>query len=350
MIDKGAPWGDIVELRAIVRIANDSGAKEREMTKPGHRPVEFTSHGEHMAALFLTPDGPGPHPCIVMGGGWCYVKELAQPLHAEVFARHGLASLIFDYRYMGASGGEPRQHIDPWKQIEDYRNAISFVEEMDEIDSNRIAAWGISYSGGHVLILGALDARVRAVVGIVPVIDGYDSMRLTHGTIGFRRLQAALKEARRKLYLTGEHTYLPHQPVDALDLATWPFPNSRVTFARLKATQAPAYEGRATAESTEMLLAYSVWPFVKRLVATPTFIVVAEGDDHTHWDLAAQAYSAIPGPRKKFHVVPRANHLTLYEDADVATNVAHMAGEWFVEHLTALPVPDLVAPSSKVSP
>jgi len=305
------------------------------MTEPSPSPVEFMSHGVRVAGLLYLPEGRGPHPCVVMAGGWCYVKELAQPLYAAAFARAGLAALIFDYRHFGASGGEPRQHIDPWKQIEDYRNAISYVEGIGSIDAGRIGVWGISYSGGHVLILGAIDSRVRAVCSIVPVIDGYESMRLTHGTLGFRRLQAALKEARQKLYATGEYTYFPHQPKDELDLATWPFPKSRVAFAKLRETQAPAYEGRATAASTDMLMSYSVWPFVKRLVATPTLIVVAEGDDHTHWQLAADAYDAIPGPRKRFHVVPRSNHLTLYENVDALTAVAGLGGEWFTQHLDA---------------
>ena len=297
--------------------------------------VEFKSEGKRIAALLYMPDTPGPHPCVVMGGGWCYVKELAQPGYAKVFAQNGLAALIFDYRHLGASEGEPRQHIDPWKQIEDYRNAISFAEELDGVDSGRIGVWGISYSGGHVLILGATDRRVRAVCSVVPVIDGYASMRLSHGTLGLRRLLAEVEEARRELYRTGNHRYLPHQPADQNDLATWPFPKSRETFARLKATQAPAYEGRATTASTDMLLAYSVWPYVKRLVATPTLMVVAEGDDHTHWDLAAEAFSAIPGDRKRFHVVPKSTHLTLYEDADTLAAVATIGAEWFTRHLRA---------------
>ena len=311
------------------------------MSKVIVRPVEFKSEGSRISALLYLPAGRGPHPCVVMGGGWCYVKELAQPSYAEVFAGKGLAALIFDYRHMGASEGMPRQHIDPWKQIEDYRNSISFVEELEEVDKTRIGAWGISYSGGHVLILGAVDQRVRAVSSIVPVIDGYESMRLSHGTLGLRRLLAAIEKARRDYYRTGQHSYLPHQPADEHDLGTWPFPKSRITFAHLKATQAPAYEGRATTASTEMLLAYSVWPFVERLVATPTLIVVAEGDDHTHWDLAAQAYSAIPGDRKRFQVVPKATHLSLYEDAETLKAVAGIAGEWFVEHLrpSATPAP-----------
>jgi uncharacterized protein len=296
-------------------------------------PVEFRSEGQRVAGLLSVPDGPGPHPCVVMAGGWCYVKELAQPLYAKVFNQHGLATLIFDYRHFGGSEGEPRQHIDPWSQLEDYRNAISFLEGLAEVDDERIGAWGISYSGGHVLILGAIERRVRALCSIVPVIDGYDSMRLAHGTLGLRRLEAALAEARQRLYTTGEHTYLPHQPAAEGEVATWPFPKSRLTFARLKETQAPAYEGRATAASTEMLMSYSVWPFLRRLVSTPALMAVAEGDDHTHWDLAAAAFEAIPGSRKRFHVVPRATHLTLYEDADTLSAVAELAAGWFSEHL-----------------
>jgi fermentation-respiration switch protein FrsA (DUF1100 family) len=295
--------------------------------------VRFTSGAETLAALLFVPEGDGPFPAVVLGGGWCYVKELVQPSYASIFARDGTAALIFDYRYMGGSSGEPRQHIDPWQQIEDYRNAISYMQGREEIDPERIGAWGISYSGGHVLILGAIDSRVRAICAVVPTVDGYQNMRLAHGTLGLRRLQEALLEARRKLYETGEHTYFAHQPEAEGELATWSFPTSRVTFARLKETQAPAYEGRATAASTEMLLAYSVAPYMERLLATPTLMVVAEGDDHTHWDLAANAYDAIPGERKRIHVVPKSTHLTLYEDEDAVASVAAVASTWFAEHL-----------------
>jgi fermentation-respiration switch protein FrsA (DUF1100 family) len=291
--------------------------------------VELPSERETLAGLLYLPAGDGPHPCVVLGGGWCYVKELVQPYYAALFAERGIAALIFDYRHMGASTGEPRQHIDPWRQIEDYRNAISFMESRDDVDADRIGAWGISYSGGHVMILGAIDARVRAICSVVPTVDGYENMRLAHGTLGFRRFRAALLEARRRLYATGEHTYLPHQPKDDGELATWPFPKSRATFARLKETQAPAYEGRSTAASAELLLAYSVMPYAERLVDTAALMVVAEGDDHTHWDLAARAYGAIPGQRKRLHVVPRSTHLTMYEDESAIRGVAALAADWF---------------------
>ena len=296
--------------------------------------ISIPSEGERLEALLFIPGTPGPHPCIVMAGGWCYVKELAKPLFAEVFAENGLASIIFDYRCFGGSTGEPRQHIDPWAQIEDYRNAISYAETRgDLIDGDRIGAWGISYSGGHVLILGALDPRVGAVCSVVPVIDGWDNLRLGHGTVSFRTLRQALADARKHLYQTGEHIYFDHQPVELGALGTFPFPHSRATFKRLKETEAPGYEGRATAASTDMLLGYSVRPFLSRLVATPTLMCVAEGDDHTHWDLAAEAFTAIPGSRNSFHVVPRSTHLTLYENVETRRAVAQVAVDWFRTYL-----------------
>jgi uncharacterized protein len=295
--------------------------------------VEFASGPERLSALLYLPEQSGPCPVVILGGGWCYVKELVQPMYASVFARNGIAALIFDYRYMGASSGEPRQHIDPWQQIEDYRNAISYIESRPEVDAERIGAWGISYSGGHVLIVGALDPRVRAVCGVVPVANGWENMRLAHGTLGFRRLQSAILEARRKLFQTGEHTYIPHQPATEGELAVWPFPKSKVTFTRLKETQAPAYEGRSTIASVDMLLGYTVMPYVERLADTPTMVIVAEGDDHTHWDLAAKAFDAIPGERKRWHVVPRSGHLTLYEDEEAVSVVAQAAAEWFAQSL-----------------
>ena len=88
----------------------------------------------------------------------------------------GFAALVFDYRRIGASEGEPRQHLDPWDQIEDYKNAISYLETRADVDPSRIGAWGISYSGGHVLILGATDPRVRCVVSNVAVVDGWNTM------------------------------------------------------------------------------------------------------------------------------------------------------------------------------
>jgi len=128
------------------------------------RKVEFKSRGETCKGVLQLPEGAkGKVPLVVMAGGWCYTKEIVMPHYATYLREGGVATLLFDYRRFGESAGEPRQHINPWDQIEDYKNAISFAETLDAVDPHRMGIWGISYSGGHVLIVAATDPRVGRV-------------------------------------------------------------------------------------------------------------------------------------------------------------------------------------------
>ena len=81
--------------------------------------IEFNSQGTIVRGDLSLPNGPGPHPLVIMAGGWCYVKEIVMPHYAKFFGDRDFATLLFDYRTLGASDGQPRQHIDPWAQIED---------------------------------------------------------------------------------------------------------------------------------------------------------------------------------------------------------------------------------------
>jgi cephalosporin-C deacetylase-like acetyl esterase len=307
------------------------------------REVEFTSGGETVRGDLLLPEGDGPFPVVVMAGGWCYVKELRQPQYAADFVRRGFAALIFDYRRMGASDGEPRQHIEPWDQIEDYKNAITFVSSLPEIDATRIGIWGISYSGGHVLIVGATDSRVKSVVSNVPVIDGYETMWRMHGTVRFRMLKSLIAEERVKRTESGTHSYMPMSGTPAGpndELSVWPDDDVRTVFEELKATQAPRHEHRNTIASTERLMEYDASVFAPRLINVPTMMIVADGDDITMWDQEIAAFEAIPSPRKELVVIPSTSHMTLYSDVTALDFAARAAGSWFSRTLSELPSTD----------
>jgi uncharacterized protein len=296
--------------------------------------VTFQSEGTDIAGLLYVPPGPGPFPAVVMAGGWCYVKELVQPAYAELFQAAGLMTLIIDYRRLGASGGEPRQHLDPHDQIEDYRNAISYLEQLETVDAQRIGVWGISYSGGHALIVGGIDPRVRCVSSLVPVVEGLETMQRAHGTMGFRRLRAAIAESRRKRFQTGQHDYMLHSSEHPdQELCTWPFPASPPLFRMLKETQAPAYQNRNTVASAELLLEYSVAPYVRRLVDTPTLMVLADNDDFTMWDLEVDTFNAVPTPRKRLVVIPETGHHDLYRDPAKLELAANACRDWLAAHL-----------------
>ena len=156
--------------------------------------VFFTSGGENCAADLYQSDGANePTPCLVLGHGFSGTKGLAR-VYAERFAAAGLAVLVFDYRHFGASGGEPRQLVDVGKQRADYHAAVHYARTLPGIDPARIALWGTSFSGGHVLAVAAADPGIAAVVAQVPLIDA----RRT-GRTRWQRLRRAMTRSILKL-------------------------------------------------------------------------------------------------------------------------------------------------------
>lgn len=298
--------------------------------------IEFVSRGEACRGWLYTPEtGKRPFPVVVMAGGWCYVKEIVMPHYADFFMQAGLSLLVFDYRNLGGSDGQPRQHVNPYEQIEDYKNAISFVETLPDIDSKRVGIWGISYSGGHVLVVGSTDPRVKCIVSIIPVIDGYENMRRAHGTMGFRRLMETVIEDRKKRF--GKEGQVGYIPMSAPDpdqtLCTWPFPETYKVFTDIQKSEAPKHEHRNTIESVELLMSYNIFPYVKRILDIPTLMLVAEGDDLTLWDLEIEAFNQIPSPQKKLFIIPKTGHMALYSNRSKLEIAAEIATSWLVDHL-----------------
>ncbi len=140
--------------------------------------VSFDSEGVTCAARLWLPQplardaaGGAGLPCVVMANGFSGTMDWILPSFADRFAEAGLAVLTFDYRHLGESGGEPRQIVDVRKQRADLRRAVAFARSHPRIDPDRIALWGTSLGGSHVVDLAANDPRIAAVVCNMPALD-----------------------------------------------------------------------------------------------------------------------------------------------------------------------------------
>jgi len=138
--------------------------------------VYFSSDGINCAGWLYRPAADGPAPLVVMAHGFSATRELRLDAYAERFCAAGLGVLLFDYRHFGSSGGEPRQLLEIGKQQADYRAAIAYVRALDGFDPDRIALFGSSFSGGHVIAVAAEDHRLAAIVAQCPFTDGIASM------------------------------------------------------------------------------------------------------------------------------------------------------------------------------
>lgn len=156
--------------------------------------VTFSSGDTTCAAWHYRPRADVPGPIVVIGHGFDGVREQRLDAYAECFARAGLASLVFDYRYFGASGGEPRQLYSNTAQLEDWRAAIACARGLEDVDAERIGLWGTSSSGGHVVRLAAQDDGIAAVVAQVPFVDGLAQLFLLPPTQSLRLVAAGLRD------------------------------------------------------------------------------------------------------------------------------------------------------------
>lgn len=134
--------------------------------------VKIASGESSLAAWLLIPDGPGPHPCVVMGHGFSMTRYDGLAAYAEAFLAAGSAVLAFDYRYFGDSGGDRRQHFSTRAQRADWRAAVGFARADERIDATRIVAWGFSFGGGFAIDTAVADSCIAAVVALCPFIDG----------------------------------------------------------------------------------------------------------------------------------------------------------------------------------
>lgn len=136
--------------------------------------VRFVVQGDAVAGWWFSPENPAatPIPCIVMAHGLGGTRDAGLEPYAQAFADAGFAVLLFDYRHFGASEGQPRQLLSISRQLADWQAAIDFAREQSGVDADRIALWGSSFSGGHVIVAAARDGRVAAVSSQGPMMDG----------------------------------------------------------------------------------------------------------------------------------------------------------------------------------
>jgi fermentation-respiration switch protein FrsA (DUF1100 family) len=290
--------------------------------------VEFPAEGEvTLRGWLFEPDGPGPHPGITMAHGYAGTKEHGIEPFALAFGEAGFAVLLHDHRSFGTSDGSPRQDVDPWQQIKDWRRAISFLEAHPAVDPDRIGLWGTSFAGGHAIVLSATDPRVKCVVSQVPIINGYEQMQrrvqpdsmaaLEELLAADERAQARGETPRTQAVVSKDPTVpASYRAPDAVEFYLQPIPDG-------------IWENSVTVRSTRAARMYEPGNWIARISPTPLLMVVATHDTVTPTDLALDAYERALQP-KRLCLVP-GGHFEPY--LSQFTRASGEAVAWFRTHL-----------------
>lgn len=217
---------------ALEKQSTDSNMKRERGTQPEDwlftlpegvtsRQITFYSDGTRCYGRIFFPKGfstlGNKWPGVVVGHG-INAQAVGIEKYAARFAERGLVAMAIDYRTYGYSGGdvlllEPdtstderpvtekvariqikRTNLNNFRETEDFRSAISYLQTEPGVDASRIGIWGSSNGASVVLMVAALDARVKAVVAQVGAAGGLNTSGPV--TVPDRMLEDGIKRAR----------------------------------------------------------------------------------------------------------------------------------------------------------
>jgi uncharacterized protein len=288
------------------------------------RTVSFYSEGTKMEGdLFLPSDlkSSEQRPAVVLCHGFTGVRSMILGDYAKVFASAGFIALTFDYRGYGGSEG-PRRRLIPLEQIDDIRNAISFVETLPEVDPGRIGLWGTSFGGANAPYAAALDTRIKAVVGQVGFGDG-ERFLLDTRRFGERE-ELLRKVADDRLRRAVEGTGARLDPLDAL--------NSAQTRGFLGAALKDVAPSKIDIswETIEKTLEYKPLEVIDRIAPRALLLIGARDDDLCKIEGYEKLYERAREP-KKLVVLP-ITHYEIYSGKWLGES-SRLAREWFERFL-----------------
>jgi uncharacterized protein len=301
--------------------------------------VEFQSEGALLRGLLLRPDAETHPPVVIMAHGTSATIGMVADKYAEVFRRNALAVLLYDHRNLGASEGEPRQEINPWIQCRGYLDAIDFVATLEGIDHDRIALWGDSYSAGEVIVVGAIDERVTAIVAQTPVC-GQAPPTLEPTRANFDAILTSL--------LTGDVSGGRGVTTGPLPVVS---PDQLGTPSLLEPIQAyrwfidrGARHGTGWLNQVTRVLPDTPVPYNPVLCAPfltpPTLMIVAPDDEMTHasYDVARLAYELMPDP-KEWYDIAGGHFGLLYHPSPLFDEASGIQAEFLTRWLSRHRIP-----------
>lgn len=287
--------------------------------------VHFHSEGERLAGVLRTPDeasAAGPRPAIVFCAGMSLTKEVWLPEYAEHLCERGYVTLNFDYRGFGESGGEPRRRLLPSRQVEDTRNALTYLETRPEVDPERLGVFGMSLGSTVATATAGVDRRVRALVGVG---GPGDLNRVWRGFDRFDAFFTKVKEARRRFVATGEVSYVSVPKLLASDPET-------AALLEAEVQHYPSWKLDVTFESLWDLFEMNAEAVVSQVEGG--LWVYPEADALISKFEAQSLYAKARDPRRLL-ALPGAKHVDIYGKGPTFEAITGAALAWFDERLGA---------------
>lgn len=183
------------------------------------RKISFYSEGYKLDGTVYLPDDYQPgekRPAIIPNSGYNGFNEFYPRLFARNLTKAGYVCLGFDYRGFANSEGKPGRVILD-EQVEDIKNAITFLRIQDEVNPDQIGLIGWGMGASNVVRVAAADKRVKAVAALNGFFNGERWLRSIHSYVEWNHILQVMEEDRIRRVTTGESLLADpfiHYPLD----------------------------------------------------------------------------------------------------------------------------------------
>lgn len=183
------------------------------------RQISFYSEGCKLDGTIYLPDdyrAGEKRPAIIPNSGYQGFNEFYPRLFAKNLTEAGYVCLGFDYRgFANSEGQQGRVILD--EQVQDIRNAITFLQIQEEVDPEQIGLIGWGMGGSNVVRVAAADDRVKAVAALNGFYNGERWLKSIHTYVDWTEIKKVIAEDRIHRVTTGQSKYedpFIHYPLD----------------------------------------------------------------------------------------------------------------------------------------
>ena len=283
--------------------------------------VHFSSAGLQLAGILHLPadmkSGERRPAFMVLHGFGSNKDSTTSRTVAELFAALGYVALRFDMRGCGESEGT-RGRVICLEQVEDTRNALTYLQTRPEVQKDRIAVYGHSFGAAVAIYAAGVEPRIAACISTGGWGHGEKKFRKQHASPeAWRRFSTMMERGgemkkRGETLMVSRYDIVPIRPELRTNLA----PGSILEFPF---------------DVVESMYAFTANEVVGRIAPRPLLLMHPANDTVTPTEQSIDLFQHAGQPTD-LHLVAGVDHFLMNEGNTLVLNLVR---DWLAQRFPA---------------